>query len=492
MNKTKGKNIVKGMWKKTVAWILMLNMVLSLAVVMFPVTAMAATQTSAKRYMDNNMGRQISSSRGNQCVELYNQYLEKVFGRRPPSFSYAYQIYDKDHPGWQKIPASQIKEYRVGDIVVYNPGNGKDVGVYGHVALVYSVSNGKVVKLFEQNWGGNPKATLWNWHSARLRGIIRPTFDNDVSPTKLTITSSMTLNINESKKISASFTPSNVSASKKGITWQSSNSSVATVDSNGQVRGIKAGTATITATCTANKNAYAKCKVTVNGRITSTSVSISRSSLTLNRGNTATITASVNPSNASNRSITWSSSNTSVAKVSNGKITAVNGGTAVITAKAGDGKSYATCVVTVLLPNGVYRLKHVGTGKMMNYAWGWKEFAYKPIFLYNRDGSVEQTFRFRHISNGKYEIDIMHKEGGVMNVWTSKTVAEGQKIGSWSKTYDDTQRFIVTFINSNTVILRSAQNSNLAVAPDGSSRGYLKLVRYNANDKNQQWVIENN
>ena len=163
----------------------------------------------------------------------------------------------------------------------------------------------------------------------------------------------------------------------------------------------------------------------------------------------------------------------------------------MIKATAGDGNSYASCTVTVILANGVYKLKHVGTGKMMNYAWGWKEFAYKPIFLYNRDGSVEQTFRFRHINNGKFEIDIMHREGGVMNVWTSKTVGEGQKIGSWTKTNDDTQRFLVTFVNKNTVILRSAQNSSLAVAPDGSARGYLKLVKYNINDKNQQWVIEN-
>lgn len=142
------------------------------------------------------------------------------------------------------------------------------------------------------------------------------------------------------------------------------------------------------------------------------------------------------------------------------------------------------------LQEGVYKLKHVGTGKMMNYAWGWKEFAYKPIFLDKRDGSVEQTFRFRPVSNGKYEIDIMHKEGGVMNVWTSKTVSEGKKIGSWRRTYDDTQRFLVTYVGKNTIILRSAQNSNLAVAPDKSARGYLQLVKYNKNDKNQQWVIE--
>ena len=490
MNKAIGKNSIKGIWKKALSWILMMSMTISLTAAFVPVTAMAATQTTAKAFMDNNKGKQLHSRRGNQCVELYNQYIETVFRKTPPSVRYAYQIYDRTHWEWQKIPASRIKEYKVGDIVVYGPGNGKDVDSTGHVALVYAVRNGKAVKLFEQNWDGNPRAAVTDWHGARLKGIIRPSF-SDVLPTGLRITSSISLNINETRKISTTFTPSNVSSSKKGITWKSSNPKVATVNSSGQVRGIKAGSATITAVCTANKKVTAKCSVKVISRIASTSVNISKSALTLNPGKTATITASVNPANASNRSIIWTSSDTSVATVSNGKITAVKGGTAVIKATAGDGKSYASCTVTVILANGVYKLKHVGTGKMMNYAWGWKEFAYKPIFLYSRDGSVEQTFRFRHINNGKFEIDIMHREGGVMNVWTAKTVGEGQKIGSWTKTNDDTQRFLVTFVNKNTVILRSAQNSSLAVAPDGSARGYLKLVKYNINDRNQQWVIEN-
>ena len=239
------------MWRKVLSWILMMSMTISLTAALFPVTAMAATQSSAKSFMDKNKGIQIHN-RGSECVALYNQYLYKVFGKTAPNVNYAYQIYDRNHWGWEKIPASRIKEYKVGDIVVYGPGNGRDVGKYGHVALVYSVNKGKVVKLFEQNWAGNPKAALYNWHGARLKGIIRPSF-SDVVPTGLSITSSMTLKINEGRKISATITPSNVPSSKKGISWKSSNSSVAKVDSSGQVKGLKAGTAIITATCSANK-----------------------------------------------------------------------------------------------------------------------------------------------------------------------------------------------------------------------------------------------
>ena len=315
-------------------------------------------------------------------------------------------------------------------------------------------------------------------------------FQMDVVPTGLTIPSTAKVDINGTVQLNVTYKPSN--ATKKGITWTSSNKNVATVDSSGKVKGLKAGTATITATSTANTKAKAACTVTVSGKVLSTSVSISKTSLSLDFGKSATLSAAVSPSNASNKTITWASSDKSVATVdSKGLVKAVGPGLCRITASSGDGRSRVECTVTVSLKNGgVYRLKHVGTGKMMNYAWGWKEFQYKPIFLDKRDGSVEQTFRFRHISGGKYEIDIMHKEGGVMNVWTSKTVGAGQKIGSWTKTNDDTQRFYVTPVGDGKFILRSAQNKNLAVAPDGSARGYLKLVNYNAGDKNQQWTLE--
>ena len=380
---------------------------------------------------------------------------------------------------------------------------------YGHVAIVEKV-NGNTITLSEGGaWNGwfssRPNLKPYGYcvlrrttrsameSMGRFMGYIDLKVGGEIVPTGLSINSSLSVPVKGTGQISLAYKPSNVTASKKGVVWTSSNVFVALVDKNGKVTGITPGTATITATSVANTKVRATCKVTVTSpkKVRSTSVSINKRAITILAGYGETLTASVNPSNAANKSIRWTTSNSGVATVSSsGRVIGVAPGTATITATAGDGYSKTTCSVTVLLGNGVYKLKHVGTGKMMNYAWGWKEFAYKPIFLYQRDGSVEQTFRFRHISGGKYEIDIMHKEGGVMNVWTAKTVAAGQKIGSWSKTYDDTQRFLVTFVGKNTIVLRSAQNSGLAVAPDGSARGYLKLVKYNPSDRNQQWVIE--
>lgn len=112
------------------------------------------------------------------------------------------------------------------------------------------------------------------------------------------------------------------------------------------------GSSTLTLTSTENIDSDAKtyeCSTT-NGKVTITkpvtSVKLDKSSVTLKKGETSQLTATVLPADATNKTVTYSTSNSKVAKVSsNGKITAVGGGTATITAKAG-GKT-ATCKVTV-------------------------------------------------------------------------------------------------------------------------------------------------
>ena len=513
MNKKTCQSKLVGILKKAGTLYLMLSMILSLSLAISPVEASAAakwpTRSDAKAFMDHNMGTRLSSSSGNQCVEVYNQYVINVCGQTPVSCYHAYEIYDKKQPqGWEKIGPNDINKhggYKVGDIVVYKP-NSLGVGSDGHVAIVYSVKNGNVT-VFEQHYDGkNVTHTrpLYGRYDGKVgrtvKGIIRPIREFYVeynanggkgSMAKSTITYGVGAKLRKNTFTRSGYKFAgwnlyNVRTKK----WVTSNGSKSVYKDQAVVKWTTdKDNDTIRAYAIWKKKSGSQSGPT--GKIKSTSVSINTRSITLLAGNTQTLSASVNPSNATNKSIKWSTSNSSVATVnSNGKVTAVAPGTATITATAGDGNSKTTCSVSVILANGVYRLKHVGTGKMMNYAWGWKEFAYKPIFLCARDGSVEQTFRFRHLGYGKYEIDIMHREGGVMNVWTSKTVALGQKIGSWSKTNDDTQRFYVTPVGNGKFILRSAQNGNLAVAPDGSSRGYLKLVNYNTNDKNQQWYFE--
>ena len=175
---------------------------------------------------------------------------------------------------------------------------------------------------------------------------------NPIQPTgiKATPETSTLYGLNGTVKLSANVMPSN--ATNKTVTWSSRNTSVATVSSDGTVKAVGYGTTVITAK-TVN-GLTSNCTVTVNP-IAVTGVSLNKTSLSFTgTGSSQTLTATVSPSNATNKTLTWSSSNTSVATVSNGVVKAVGFGTATITAKSNNGKT-ASCKVTVnpIQPTGI-------------------------------------------------------------------------------------------------------------------------------------------
>lgn len=152
-----------------------------------------------------------------------------------------------------------------------------------------------------------------------------------------------TINVGKKVTVKATVTPAN--ADNKTLVWTSSNTKIATV-SNGVVKGVKAGRVIITAKTTDGSNISATCTVTV--KQTVTRISLSKKA-TMYTGKKLTLKAKVNPANASNKALTWKSSNTKIAKVaSNGVVTGVKAGTVKITATAKDGsRKSATCTVTV-------------------------------------------------------------------------------------------------------------------------------------------------
>ena len=146
--------------------------------------------------------------------------------------------------------------------------------------------------------------------------------------------------------------------------WSSSNSNIASVDANsGVVTGVNKGDATITAE---NGGKKATCLVHVvesgGGNVAVTSVSISPTTLSLQPGQSYTLTATVLPDNATNKTVSWSSSNTSIATVSNGVVKAIKAGSATIKAKAENCE--ASCSVSVssesVDPNCVIKYKTSG------------------------------------------------------------------------------------------------------------------------------------
>lgn len=145
-------------------------------------------------------------------------------------------------------------------------------------------------------------------------------------------TSSKTLIEGDTFNLAVTYVPQD--ATNKSVTWSSSNATVASVDSNGKVTAKKNGSATITATTQNGKTATAK--ITVNKKtVDVTSVKINSNVYSVYEGDTIILSATVSPDNATNKKITWSSNDTSVATVdSNGVVTAKKSGSVKITAKS--------------------------------------------------------------------------------------------------------------------------------------------------------------
>ena len=128
--------------------------------------------------------------------------------------------------------------------------------------------------------------------------------------------------------LSVEYTPEN--ASIKAVTWSSENEKVATVDENGVVTGVSKGQATIRARAADGSGRYATFQVSV--RQQPTAIELSSKSDTVNVGSGMTISATVLPGNTNDKSVTWSSSDETIAKVNGyGYITPVAPGTCVIT-----------------------------------------------------------------------------------------------------------------------------------------------------------------
>ena len=164
----------------------------------------------------------------------------------------------------------------------------------------------------------------------------------------------LSLEVGQTETLIATVLPAD--ATDKSVTWTSSNATVASVE-NGVVTANTAGVATIIAKA---GDQIAICEVTVlNVVISVESITLNETTLSFFVGQTETLTATVLPADATDKSVTWTSSNATVASVTNGVVTANAAGTATITAKAGN--KTATCAVSVIdgvLINGVIWAKY--------------------------------------------------------------------------------------------------------------------------------------
>ena len=239
-------------------------------------------------------------------------------------------------------------------IATVNPDNAtnKNVTWRSSDSSVASVSDGKVTALK----AGTATITVTTEDGGKTATCEVKVNPKNVEPEVIAVTgvsldkTSVELTEGDETTLTATVNPDN--ATNKNVTWKSSDSSVATV-SDGKVTALKAGTATITVT-TEDGGKTATCEVKVNPKnvepevIAVTSVSLDKTSVELTEGDETTLIATVNPDNATNKNVTWKSSDSSVASVSDGRVTALKTGTAMITVTTVDGGKTATCEVKVV------------------------------------------------------------------------------------------------------------------------------------------------
>lgn len=228
----------------------------------------------------------------------------------------------------------------------------------------------------------NGKATI----TARVKGTkvnakSRITVGTPVN--KVTLNrKSVSLKTGQEFALKASMSPKK--ASNKKVSYDSSNRKVATVNKKGVIRAVSAGTAKIRVTASDGSGKKASCTVKVSRStkrqktVPVSSVRLNKTQINLKQGSEEKLIATVNPANATNQEIQWSSSNQAVAIVSDhGTVKAVAAGTATITASA-ENNIRAVCSVTVEAaleqpeqPTDPEKPEEPGTGKILVAYFSW-------------------------------------------------------------------------------------------------------------------------
>lgn len=285
--------------------------------------------------------------------------------------------------------------------------------------VVWSSSNTKVAKV---SWDKGV-VTAVSSGTATISGIANDGSGKRVScevkvyqqPTGVKLSSSAkTLSIGQSHTLSAVVVPT--TASNKNLEWRSSNTKVATVNSKGKITAHKNGKTTITCT-TVDGGKVIKCKVYVGKKVSS--VKLNKSSKTLKKGESFQLTATVSPSNAANKTVVWTSSDSSVATVIKGKVYANNAGKVTITAKTQDRGKIATCKVKVgeavtAVSLTQYKSINVGSGTTLKPQFTPSNVAIKTVtWKSSKPGiaTVDAKGKVRGLKEGITKITCVTKDG---------------------------------------------------------------------------------
>ena len=384
-----------------------------------------------------------------------------------------------------------------------SPANATDKSV------VWSSSNSSVAKIDSNGKVtavGNGTATITvktvDGSKTASCTVTVSTLPSAVSLSKTTAS----LKKGETLTLSATVSPSD--ASNKSVVWSSSNTSVATVNSNGKVTAVGNGTATITVKTTAGSKT-ATCKVTVTTSPTGVSIT-NKKQLALDVNGTYQCNVSVTPNDASDKSVVWSSSDSSIAKVSSsGKITALKTGVATITVKTSDGSKtdsfkvyvYQTGVQITTGSNIWYRISLASTSNRVMVVNGKNTFNGAKVILKSLDGLNDNGWQFHYYNgangykgvvivpycnSGAYILDV--NRGG--NNYTDP-FKENNLIDLWSMGSDvQASQWTLVRMYDGSYVFMLYGTSWVAGVTSTSEGAQLMLRKFDPFDQNQKWFLE--
>ena len=223
------------------------------------------------------------------------------------------------------------------------------------------------------------------------------------------------------------------------ITWSLASGSTMpaglTLNSDGTITGTPttAGQFTFTATATNSAGSDSEEYTLTIKAVSVTDVSLDKDTLSLYTGDTASLTATVEPDNATNKNVTWSSDNADVATVDNGTVTAVSAGTATITVTTEDGQKTAACTVTVT--DKTYMISADATALNFGSAYtGYAQPAAQTVTLTNT-GNQPVTLT-QPASTNSFEVGILSQTA--LAAGDTATFTVQPKAGLSAGTYSDT------------------------------------------------------
>ena len=374
---------------------------------------------------------------------------------------------------------SSASELMVGETanltVKYTPEgtNQKGVTYTSSDEKVATVSNGVVTAV------GKGTATITATGANNTTSSVIITVKQPVTGVTLNKTT-LDLEKDQTEKLDATVLPANADGDKT-VTWKSSNNAVATVSQDGTVTAVGKGSCNITATTENGKTAT--CKVTVGVPLKSISFKDNVTSKTMNKGEEFTLEVVYNPADTdADKTITWSSTDTSVATVEGGKVTAIGGGETEIKATTVNGLE-AICKVKVEVPLTSISIK---TETSIQFGQTEKlEVTYNPV-----DTTADKTIAWESADEAiaKVSTDGTIEGVGVGETTITATASNGQKV-TCKVTVLPVELNSISITEQN-IILNKGENETLTVTYNPENTTEDKTVTWESSNEDAVTVSE--